>query len=253
MKKETTYQEKKPALDLADLVHSFWTHENPSDESEIMKIFPDSFFKLVFLVRDGQVLDYFMTGLWTESKGFVIPPNTRSYGCRLRILAPEFLFEKEIAPIRDGMEQLDPSYLGISDWDLNSGLDSIVAQWEKALRNIRPTKDIPANKLLLSQSLYQLEGSFSASEFASQIYWTNRQVTRYLNKYLGVSLKKYLSIQKCYKAYIQIREGRFFPEGDYFDQAHFVKEIKKHTGETPRELYKRQNDRFIQLKNIKEK
>ncbi|MEM9706744.1 MAG: NAD(P)-dependent oxidoreductase, partial [Pseudomonadota bacterium] len=34
-------------------------------------------------------------------------------------------------------------------------------------------------------------------------------------------------------SYIQIREGRFFPEKFYYDRAHFVREIKKHTGEAP--------------------
>ena len=85
------------------------------------------------------------------------------------------------------------------------------------------------------------------------MFWTNRQINRYLNKYLGVSLKKYLNIQKCYESYIQIRQSFFSPEKDYFDQAHFIKEIIKHTGETPTTLYKEQNDRFIQLKNIKRK
>ena len=98
-----------------------------------------------------------------------------------------------------------------------------------------------------------MKGNISASEVSQQIYWTNRQINRYLNKYLGVSLKKYLNVQKCYEAYIQIREGKFYPEGDYFDQAHFIREVKKHTGQTPKALFEKQNDRFIQLKNIKRK
>jgi AraC-like DNA-binding protein len=98
-----------------------------------------------------------------------------------------------------------------------------------------------------------MEGDISAEEVSNQIFWSNRQINRYLNKYLGVSLKKYLNIQKCYAAYIQIREGRFFPEKGYYDQAHFIREIKKHTNQTPKELYQEQNDRFIQLKNIDKK
>ena len=73
---------------------------------------------------------------------------------------------------------------------------------------------------------------------------------RYLNKYLGVSLKTYLNIQKVYAAYIQIRNGEFFPNDGFYDQAHFIREIKKHTGETPSTLHGNLDDRFIQLKNI---
>ena len=37
-----------------------------------------------------------------------------------------------------------------------------------------------------------------------------------------------LNIQKCYDAYLQIRDGKFYPEKGYYDQAHFIREIKKH-------------------------
>ena len=95
-----------------------------------------------------------------------------------------------------------------------------------------------------------MNGNISASEVSRQIFWTNRQINRYLNKYLGVSLKTYLNIQKIYEAYTHVADGKFFPEQDYFDQAHFIREIKKHTGETPRTLHKHKNDRFIQLSNV---
>ena len=70
---------------------------------------------------------------------------------------------------------------------------------------------------------------------------------------MGVSLKAYLNIQKCYSSYFHIRDGEFYPTNEYFDQSHFIREIKKHTGKTPKELYKKQNDRFIQLKFIQRK
>ncbi len=253
MQKRSTYQELDPSVELADYVHSYWTHQNRSDEPEMMKIFPDSFFKLVILVRDGELLNFFMTGLWTESKAFTIPPRASTFGCRLRVLAPEYLFDREIASVLNEILPLDSSFLGLNDWDFATDFRTVVKRWEERLLGIKPNKKLAEHKVRFSRLLYKLEGGISAAEFAAQVQWSNRQISRYLNKYLGVSLKKYLNIQKCYKAYIQIREGRFFPEGDYFDQAHFVREIKKHTGETPRELYKRQHDRFIQLKNIKEK
>ncbi|MEM6345583.1 MAG: AraC family transcriptional regulator [Bacteroidota bacterium] len=253
MKERSTYQELNPSVELADYVHSYWTHQNLSGKPEVMKIFPDSFFKLVILFREGKILDFFMTGLWTESKGFTIPPKASTFGCRLRVLAPEYLLDQKIASLLNETRPLDSTFLSLDDWDLISDFEIIVKHWEEALLRIMPDQKVAKHKLRFSRLLYEMEGGISATEFAEKAQWSNRQISRYLNKYLGVSLKKYLNIQKCYKAYIQIREGRFFPEGAYFDQAHFVREIKKHTGETPRELYKRQHDLFIQLKNIKEK
>ena len=98
-----------------------------------------------------------------------------------------------------------------------------------------------------------MNGNITASQVSEQTYWTNKQINRYLNKYIGVSLKKYLNIQKCYQSYLHIRKGEFYPETGFFDQPHFIREIKKHTGETPKSLHKQQNDRFIQLKRISDK
>lgn len=251
MKEEHTYQEIKPSKDLEELVHSFWTH-NTINKPQEMTIFPDSFFKLIFYVSKGRIRNYFMVGLWTDPKEIVVPPETFVFGCRLKILAPEFLLNQEVASIINSLKQLELSFLNIDKFELDN-FNSIVKQWEKELIKIKSVKAIQGNKLRLSQLLYKMNGSISASEVSEQIFWTNRQINRYLNKYLGVSLKKYLNIQKCYESYIQIRQGNFFPEKDYFDQAHFIKEIRKHTDETPSSLYNKQNDRFIQLKHIKRK
>lgn len=246
------YQEILPVEALQEFVHSFWSHSNNSDQPELMTIFPDSFFKIIFLVKDKQIVKYFMTGLWTEQKEFILPAQSSTFGCRLKILAPEFLIMNEVASLINSMKPLDLKYLNVETFDFLD-FKKLTTQWEDQLIQLMPQKQITENKLRLSQLLYKTNGSISASEVSKQIFWTNRQINRYLNQYIGVSLKKYLNIQKCYEAYIQIREGSFFPKKDYFDQAHFIREVKKHTGETPTSLYQQQNDRFIQLKHIKEK
>lgn len=245
------YQEIKASPKWGDIIHSFWVHRNLSAIAKRTIILPDSFFKIVIQVCEGEIINYFMTGLWTKSKEFTITPNTTIYGCRLKILAPEFLLNREIASILDDKMELDYSFLNPHKFDL-SDFEELVKQWESELIKIRPTKKIEGNKLRLSQLLYQEKGSISASEVSRQIYWTNRQINRYLGKYLGVSLKKYLNIQKCYAAYPNIRDGVLYPEGRYFDQSHFIKEVRKHAGETPKNLYTGKNDRFIQLGNIQE-
>ena len=49
---------------------------------------------------------------------------------------------------------------------------------------------------------------------------------------------------------MDISKGLLYPQKDFFDQAHFIKEVKKYTGTTPKELYKNKNDRFLQLSRI---
>ena len=66
------------------------------------------------------------------------------------------------------------------------------------------------------------------------------------------SLKEFLKIVRCNSAYKNISNGNLSPQTDYFDQAHFIKEIKKYTGTTPKELHKNKNDRFLQLSNTEQ-
>ncbi len=252
MPESSSYQEIKPSKTLEDFVHSFWMHRNHIDKVERLTIFPDSYFKIILVIRNQKVLNYFMTGLWTEEKQFTIPPKATIIGCRLKVLAPEFLLNQEVASILQDVQQLDLQYLNVDKFDF-SDFSLLVKQWEAALLKIKVQKDIPGSKLRLSQLLDKMNGDISATEVSNQIYWTNRQINRYLNKYLGVSLKKYLNIQKCYQAYLHIRDGNFYPESGFFDQPHFIREIKKHTGVTPKVLHQKQNDRFIQLKRISKK
>jgi len=252
MNEQSTYKEIQPRTELKDFVHSFWMHQNNSNTVEKTTIVPDSYFKIVILIKNQKIITYFITGLWLDEKEFSFAPNTSSVGVRLKILAPEFLLNREIASILQKMHQLDLHYLNVDKFDLSS-FETIVEQWQMELLSIKPQKAIQGNKLRLSQLLDKMNGNIPATEVSNQIYWTNRQINRYLNKYVGVSLKKYLNIQKCYQAYLQIRNGEFYPEEGFFDQPHFIREIKKHTGETPKSLHKQQNDRFIQLKRISKK
>ena len=252
MNARSTYKEIKPSNELKNVIHSYWMHQNNESKADKITIFPDSYFKIVIIIKEHKIISHFMTGLWLDSKEFVVTPNATVIGCRLKILAPEFLLNQEVASILQGYKQLDLSYLNIDKFDL-SNFEVIVSQLEKEFIKIKPIKTIQGNKLRLSQLLDKMNGEISASEVSNQIYWTNRQINRYLNKYLGVSLKRYLNIQKCYYAYLQIKEGKFYPETGFFDQPHFIREIRKHTGETPKSLHEQQNDRFIQLKRISKK
>lgn len=248
------FRHKKPSKLLDDFVHIYWEHTNHSGEGKMLTIFPDSFFKLIFIIQNKKLIAFFMIGLWTNEMKFKTPPNATLYGIKFKILASEYIFSKEIASIVQSHKDLSPDFLNITNYDFQN-LDNFVQQIEGLLteRLMSPRKRIKANKLQLSQLLYAVNGNIKVEEISKQINWSTRQINRYLNKYLGISLKSYLNIQKCYSSYFHIRDGEFYPSNEYFDQSHFIREIKKHTGNTPTELYKKQNDRFVQLKFIQRK
>ena len=73
MNSDQIYQEIKPIKKLENFIHSFWMHRNNSDTPEYKTIVPDGYFKIVFVVQEGKILNYFMTGLWVRENNFITP------------------------------------------------------------------------------------------------------------------------------------------------------------------------------------
>ncbi|MGB0884576.1 MAG: DUF6597 domain-containing transcriptional factor [Flavobacteriales bacterium] len=252
MSKNSTYQQFSPSEEaLSEVIDSFWVHHNPAQETERVIIAPDSFFKMLVYVQNNKVVNYFKTGIWTEPKPIDIPPQTYVLGCRFNILAPEYLFRTEIAKLKNTSKQLDLSYLGLDEMVFENHSD-VIKQWEKNLLKERGKKAIEPHKKRMAQAIYQAKGSLSASELSNQIFLTNRTINRYLNKYMGLSLKSYISIQRAFQAYIKIRKGELSPTLEFYDQSHYIREVKKYAGESPKQIFKGINDRFIQFRNIKQ-
>lgn len=206
---------------------------------------------MVVTLINNRISTVFLTGLWTKENKIVIPENATIYGIKFKILAPEYVLQKEIASLLDSQKILDPSFWGINDMNLNS-LQKFVNQIEPViLKNIHQNKEPQKKKLELSQLLYSSNGNILVKELTKQVNWNSRSTNRYFTKYLGIPLKTYLNIQKVYAAYIPIINKEFFLEKGFHDQSHFIKEVKKHTNKTPSELEDQKNDRFIQLKNLK--
>ncbi len=250
-KDQHVYNEFYPSNELDDYVSLYFKAQNLSNQPQSMTICPDGYFKLIIQLLDGKIKAYFLTGIWANEIDIVIPPGVITYGIKFKIIAAEMIFKREIATVLNSVEQKKTDYFGIDKVDFGT-FEQVVNQLEEILINKLPPKEqIRANRIRLSQFLYNNYEDVQAREVAQQIHWSQREINRYLNKYIGISLKKYLNIQKCYRAYFRITEGDFFPEKGFFDQAHFIREVKKHTGQTPTVLFKGQNDQFIQLRNIK--
>lgn len=244
------YTELYPSDNLHDFVSLYFEAVNPSDEPHKITICPDGYFKLIIQVLDGKIVSYFLTGLWMREVEIVMAPKVRTYGIKFKVIAPEYILKREVASVLNTVEQLNSDYFQVNTLSFDS-FGSVVLQLEKILlERLNSNEEIDGKRLRLSQFLYSNYETLPASEVARQIFWSHRQINRYLNRYLGLTLKRYLNVQKLYRSYLQIREGEFFPEKGFFDQAHFIREVKKHTGQTPRGLFKNIDDQFIQLRNI---
>ena len=176
--KNIEFKYKKPSKLLDDFVHIYWEHKNISSNAYNLTIFPDSFFKLIFLYQKGKIVAYFMTGLWTDEMEFKTPPNTTIYGVKFKLIAPEYIFQNELATILQSHKDLSPDFLNLRELDL-CNFESFVEHIEPLLleRVNQIKKRIKAHKLQLSQLLYMVNGNISVDEVSKQINWSSRQIT----------------------------------------------------------------------------
>ncbi|UOY06845.1 AraC family transcriptional regulator [Muricauda sp. SCSIO 64092] len=244
------YQEKHSKGFIANFIKSFWEFESSKEECHY-EILPDGCFDLIFEIRNKQILSVSLTGVWTEQIQISIPKNTKLMGIRFKLISAEFIFKQSLRELKNTETKLPTTFWGgenLNVQDFGVFTDSITEKLQFGLQNL---KEIDHRKFELFRILYERKGGITVKELSESIFWSSRQINRYFNNRFGFSLKTFCNILKCHSSLNHIAKGKLFPELDYYDQAHFIKQIKQITGATPNTLYANKNDRFLQLTTIK--
>jgi AraC-like DNA-binding protein len=239
------YREIKPNGYLNNFVQCFWYYET-TDKNIQHTILPDGYFDLIAEFENENLTTVKLTGVWTKHKDITIAQNTKFFAIRFKLLATEYLFQKEIKSILDTTQHLPFNFWSLDTYK-SSEFDKFVKGTTNRIENsIKHLKEIDNRKIDLFELVYQHRIK-TVAELSKNIYWSSRQINRYFNSQFGFPLKEFLKIVRCNASYGHISNGQLSPQGDYFDQAHFIKDLKKYTGATPKELYKNKDDRFLQL------
>lgn len=230
-------------------VDSLWMLENTGDQAKSIVVLPDGRIDLHFGNAPDEPFVAAIAGIDTQPSFAEISPGSRMCGLGFHPLAVEYLLKKQLGELRDKRVELEQGFWGVNEKDINS-FDSFCHKIINQLQQFCPP-DIDPRKQKMFNTLLKSQGSISVKELAEQSHWSERQINRYFNHWLGLSLKAYSSILRFRASFPQLKAGKLFPESDFADQSHFIKEIKKYSGHTPRELHKNQDDRFIQLSVLK--
>ncbi|MBE8727617.1 DUF6597 domain-containing transcriptional factor [Flavobacterium hungaricum] len=241
----SNYKEIKPNGFLSTFVKSFWFYQTTDSEVQ-HTILPDGYFDLIAEFENEILTTVKLTGIWTKPKDIPIPKNTTFFAVRFKILAIEYLFKSEIKSVLDSAENLAFSFWNIEKYRSNDFETFAAGIAQQLHTQIQQLNEIDGRKIKLFDLVYQHKAK-TVAELADQIFWSSRQINRYFNSQFGIPLKEFLKIVRCNAAYGEIALGSLQPQEDFFDQAHFIKEVKKYTGATPKELHKNKNDRFLQL------
>lgn len=240
-----------PDQSIADFVENLGTFHNASDEPKEVVIIPDGRIDLFFMWSPSKPFHVSLVGLETYPEQREIPSHTIAFVISFKPIAVEYILKTSIADILNTARDLPHDF-----WDFAvNDLQDFELCCRKATRTIQeliPQKT-DERKQKLFQLIYSSKGEMSVHELSEKVGWSSRQINRYFTRQLGLSLKSYSTILRFRASLEHIAQGKLFPELNYTDQNHFIKEVKKFSGVAPKELSKNKNDRFVLLSVLKGK
>lgn len=238
-----------PPAALNDFVESIGMFHNSGNEDKEVVVLPDGRIDLFFWKTADQPFQILLIGLETAPEQRQVPPQTLAFVISFKPLAVEYVLKDTIANLLDTARELP-----IGFWDFYADdLDSFDTFYEKIANKVLSLLPgtIDERKRRLFKLIYESNGEMSVAALAEQVFWNSRQINRYFSQWLGLSLKAYCSILRFRASLQHIAQGKLFPELNFSDQNHFIKQVKKFSGVVPGELNKNKNDRFLLLSVLK--
>ena len=238
------YQYTRPTPELEDFVDRFSSLQNLSNKSDGI-IIPNGRIDIVFCKTIENQFEVTLMGLETKPKSMPKQQIASFFAISFNPLAIEYILQHSIADILNSGKILPNDFWDFSIDDLNN-FDQFCEKASQKISSILP-KEIDERKRKLFKLIFSTNGEMSIKELSEKVFWSERQINRYFNQQLGISLKAYCNILRFQASLPHIKEGQLFPQLNFTDQSHFIKEIKKLSGVSPKELFKNQNDRFLQF------
>lgn len=239
-----------PDPSLADFVENIGMFHNPSDKPKEVVLMPDGRVDLFFMKTKAEPFQIFLIGLETVPEEQIIPPHTLAFKISFKPLGAEYILKTSVAAILNSAEILPQDFWNLHADDLKD-FDAFHQKILFRLNEFSPLKP-DEKKRKLFDLIYTSDGEIKVQELSERIDWSSRQINRYFNKQFGLSLNAFCKILRFKASLGHIAQGRLFPELNFTDQTHFIKEIKKFSGVVPSELLKNKDDRFILLTVLKE-
>lgn len=251
MNKDLQYQLIKPEKSLADFVESFWVLQNQTDSDKELIVLPDGRIDLIFSKSNNKLFQTTLLGIATQPDIVVLSSKTIMFVVSFKLPAIEFVFQNSISNLLNTAHSLSSNFWGFSPNDLND-FSNCCEKATQIIQSLLP-HDFDSRKQELFNLIYSYNGEMTVKEISEKIFWSSRQINRYFNQQFGLSLKEYCNIIRFRASFHHIKEGKLFPEQNFADQSHFIKEVRKLSGVSPKQLTRNQNDRFIQFSTLTKK
>jgi AraC-like DNA-binding protein len=238
-----------PHNSISHFVHSFWMLENETGKDIPSTILPNGMVDMVAMKTNSGNWEMFLRGIDTEPSLVVIENGIKIFTIGLKLLAVEYLLGDSIKDVLNDGRNFTNDFWQFEENDLSS-FENFCNKATQKIKTIS-AENIDSRKKKLFELIYSAHGSITIKELSEKAFWSSRQINRYFHQQFGISPKAYCNILRLGASFKHISEGKLFPEQNFTDQNHFIKEIKKFTGVTPKELSKNKDGRFMDITAIK--
>lgn len=255
------YQTFEPGKDLNAFVKCYWTLESPKEEHpQRQRIVPDGCIEMIFHYGD-------LYKQYTGNKEYIIQPKCFVIGQLTQPLEIEPTGETGIFSVRFHPEGFMPfATIPIKEMDnraisleqlfgnegtkiessiLNAGTASEKISLIETFLIQRLADTATIDRIVQStvETILTANGQLSVVELSKQINISRRQLERKFSSAIGLSpkqLSKTIRLQATLKMLLNKQFTSLTAlayEGEYYDQAHFIRDFKEFTGLTPKEFY----------------
>lgn len=248
------YDQIVPQAPLNKVIKSIWWIDSEGDTTiETQKIVPDGYPE--FIVHFGDAFEINISGEWEKQAKYLLAGQIRKHfhlrntgiskmlGIKFQPAAVHRLFGIDMSEIVDEVMSVEAED-GLL-FDLGEQLftkktfDECKAEIEAWFSSARILKDLEEGSFESAvDQLIKTKGNVRLDELCTNLGITERTLERQFKKAIGISPKFYSRIIRFTYIFDQIKEGKepwldiTFDSG-YYDQAHFIKNFKEFTGESP--------------------
>lgn len=255
------YQTFDPCKDLSTLVKCYWTLEAPREENQQPQtIVPDGCMEMIFhygdlykqYIENGKNIlqpRSFVIGQLTKPLEIEPTGETGIFSVRFY---PEGFLPFATIPIKEmenkavSLEILFGSNgLKIEQMILSTNSTADRINYIEAFLQSRLASRETIDRIIKStvETMLTANGQLSVAELSKQGNINRRQLERKFSSAIGLSpkqLSKTIRLQTTLKMLINKKFTSLTAlayEGEYYDQAHFIKDFREFTGLTPKEFY----------------
>ncbi len=256
-----SYNTFTPNIELAAFVKCYWTLDTPKEITpEKQRIVPDGCLEMIFEYgdsyrqyrNDGSFFlqpKCFVFGQITEPLEIEPTGETGIFAVRFHLggyipFATIPIVEMENRPVPlDELFGDEGILLEKEMLSAETAVERIEIIERFLLERLTSQKSIDKIAKASVDLIFELNGQLSVDELSDKLKVNRRQLERKFSSVIGLSPKQLSKITRLQATLKMIANNQFTSltavayEGNYYDQAHFIKDFKEFTGMSPKQFY----------------